>query len=117
SRPRGDARSSALCAVMQPKPSFACSTRGVTVQGDDPSCWTTMHIAAYEGAARSVPVLLRLGADINERTPVQRQQTPILTTFKPAGHLRARERRRRSECHGLRRKTACDWAELFKRDE
>src|SRR5204863_1388742 len=77
---------------------------GVAVQGDDPSGRTSMHIAAYEGAAGSVAVLLRLGADINERTPVQRNtHHDRPTTFEPADELRARERGRRSECHGLRR--------------
>jgi len=93
---------------------------GATVRGNDPRGWTTMHIAAYEGAVRSLPLLVRAGADVNEPTPADRHQTPIMTavqysdlqTVSTLVRLGADLNARDSEA-----KNACDWAVFFKREE
>jgi ankyrin repeat protein len=93
---------------------------GATVSGNDPTGWTTMHIAAYEGATRSFPILMRAGGDINERTPADRHQTPLMTAVQHSG-LEAVSAlvRLGADLNAIdsEGKSACDWAMFFRRDD
>jgi hypothetical protein len=86
---------------------------------DDPTGWTSLHVAAFEGAARSLPPLVRAGAHIDERTPAHRKQTPLMTALQHAdlatvqAFVQLGADLRATDAEG---KTPCDWARLFKRE-
>jgi ankyrin repeat protein len=92
--------------------------RGAALQTKDPSGWTTMHVAAYESATYSLPVLVKFGADINERTSAYRQQTVLATALQFAtldtvqAILQLGGDPKILDSQG---KDACDWARFFKR--
>ena len=92
---------------------------GATVKSTDTNGCTPLHIAAYEGAAQSLPLLIKAGADVDERTPAYRQQTPLMTALQYAdlsttqalinagANLKAMDNQN---------KNPCEWAQFFKRD-
>lgn len=93
---------------------------GAATSTNDPTGWTPMHVAAYESATGSIGELVSAGADINERTPAYRQQTPLQTALQygSAGTVRTLLRlgadRLQKDNQG---KDACDWAQFFKRSK
>lgn len=93
---------------------------GAATSTNDPTGWTPMHVAAYESATGSIGELVSAGADINERTPAYRQQTPLQTALQygSAGTVRTFLRlgadRLQKDNQG---KDACDWAQFFKRSK
>jgi hypothetical protein len=91
---------------------------GATLDNDDPKGWTVMHIAAYEGASESIPLLVKAGANVNERTPADRQQIPLHTALQHApvrtieALLAAGASLTETDRQG---ENACGWARFFKR--
>ena len=91
---------------------------GALPRTDDPTGWTPMHIAAYSNASNSLAVLVGAGADINERTPADRQQT-VLQTAVQFGSVATVQAvlalGGNPQLPDREGKNACDWAAFFKR--
>jgi ankyrin repeat protein len=79
-----------------------------------------MHVAAYESAHLSLAELVQGGANVDERTSVYRQQTPLQTAlrFGTAQTVRTLLRlgadRLQKDNEG---QDACAWARFWKRSE
>jgi ankyrin repeat protein len=93
---------------------------GASVRTDDPSGWTPMHIAAYESSKLSLQVLVKFGADVNERTPAYRQQN-VLQTALQYGDFETASTLLKLGADPLfkdnKGENACGWAKFFKRSE
>ncbi|MDT8999967.1 ankyrin repeat domain-containing protein [Paucibacter sp. APW11] len=91
---------------------------GASLELGDKQGWTTMHVAAYQSAVRSLPLLARAGGDVNERTTAYRGQTVLQTALQFAdvdlirGLLEAGASRHARDDNG---KNGCDWAREFRR--
>lgn len=46
--------------------------KGASLATNDPQGWTPMHIAAYESAHQSIAVMVKMGGNVNEKTPAYR---------------------------------------------
>lgn len=57
---------------------------GAPTHSNDPTGWTALHIAAFEGAPRSVRVLVAAGQDVNQAAPVHTRETPLHTAARHA---------------------------------
>jgi ankyrin repeat protein len=93
--------------------------RGATVLPPDASGWSTMHVAAYEGAATSIPLLVKSGGAVNERTPVPPRQTPLMTAIQHADAATVRallDAGADPTAKDDAGKDACAWATAFKRE-
>jgi hypothetical protein len=93
---------------------------GASVRTDDPGGWTPMHIAAYESSKLSLEVLVKAGADVNERTPAYRQQN-VLQTALQFGDIETVSTLLKlgadSHFKDNKGENACGWAKFFKRNE
>ena len=91
---------------------------GAPVSFNDPSGWTPMHVAAYESAHLSLAELVQGGANIDERTPAYRQQTPLQTALQFGNAqtvqtlVRLGADRLQTDNQG---QDACAWARFWKR--
>ncbi len=91
---------------------------GATLHNNDPKGWTVMNVAAFEGATESMPALAAAGADMNERTTADRQQTAFLTAMQHAPQatieamLTAGAKPSLTDSRG---ENACGWSKFFKR--
>lgn len=91
---------------------------GATLHNDDPKGWTVISVAAFEGATESMPALAAAGADMNERTTADRQQTAFLTAVQHAPQatieamLAAGAKPNLTDSRG---ENACGWSKFFKR--
>jgi ankyrin repeat protein len=91
---------------------------GASLDNQDPKGWTVMHIAAHEGAARSIPLLVKAGGDVNEKTPSYRRQTAFHSAVQSAPRhtieamLAAGASLTQTDGQG---ENACGWARFFKR--
>jgi ankyrin repeat protein len=83
----------------------------------DATGWSTMHVAAYEGAAMSLAALVHSGADVNQRSVARAQnQTPLMTAIQHSNvatiqkliELGADPRLRDADGYD-----SCDWARRF----
>lgn len=91
---------------------------GAAVSTQDPTGWTPLHVAAYEGATESMAVLVRAGTDVNERTPAYRQQTALQTAvqFGSVATVRAMLQLGANPLlQDNQGQDACGWARFFKR--
>ena len=77
-----------------------------------------MHIAAYSSASQSLAVLAGAGANVNERTPADREQTVLLTAIQSGSAATVQALLK----HGAdplladkEGKNACDWARFYER--
>ncbi|HEY0685697.1 MAG TPA: ankyrin repeat domain-containing protein [Steroidobacter sp.] len=86
----------------------------------DATGWSTIHVAAYEGASMSLRALVHAGADVNQRSiPRAQNQTPLMTAIQHANgatirqliELGADPRLQDSNGHD-----SCDWAKRFEKD-
>ncbi len=93
---------------------------GASTHTNDPAGWTPMHIAAYESSKLSLEVLVKAGADVNERTPAYRQQN-VLQTALQFGDLETVNTLLRlgadTQFKDNQGENACGWAKFFKRNE
>ena len=93
---------------------------GASVNTDDPTGWTPMHIAAYESSKLSLEVLVKAGADVNERTPAHRQQN-VLQTALQFGDIETITTLLKlgadTQFKDNKGENACGWAKFFKRNE
>jgi hypothetical protein len=93
---------------------------GAPVSFNDPSGWTPMHVASYESAHLSLAELVQGGANIDERTPAYRQQTPLQTALQFGNAqtvqtlVRLGADRLQTDNQG---QDACAWARFWKRSE
>jgi hypothetical protein len=82
--------------------------------------WSTIHVAAYEGAAMSLPALVAAGADVNQRSIARAQnQTPLMTAIQHANGATIRKLIELGADPRLRDANgndSCDWAKRFKKD-
>lgn len=91
---------------------------GASLENGDPKGGTVMNIAAYEGATHSIPLLVKGGGNVNERTPVGRQQIALHTALQHApkatieAFLAAGASLTETDHQG---ENACGWARFFKR--
>jgi ankyrin repeat protein len=91
---------------------------GASLNTQDPTGWTPMHIAAYESAARSIPVMVQHGGNVNEKTPAYRQQTALHTALQFAGIPTIEAMLQAGGDLAItdnQQKNACEWARFFKR--
>jgi hypothetical protein len=92
---------------------------GATVKSTDSKGWTPLHIAAYESAVQSLPLLIKAGANVDERTPAYRQQTPLMTALQYADLATAQALISAGadlKAVDNQSKNSCEWAQFFKRD-
>lgn len=93
---------------------------GASVRTDDSQGWTPMHIAAYESAKLSLAMLVKAGADVNERTPAYRQQN-VLQTALQFGDIETISTLLKlgadPQFKDNKGENACGWAKFFKRNE
>ena len=93
---------------------------GASLHTNDPAGWTPMHIAAYESSKLSLDVLVKAGADVNERTPAYRQQN-VLQTALQFGDFDTASTLLKLGADPLFKdnqgENACGWAKFFKRNE
>lgn len=93
---------------------------GASIHTNDSAGWTPMHIAAYESSKLSLEVLVKAGADVNERTPAYRQQN-VLQTALQFGDFETVSTLLKLGADPLFKdsqgENACGWAKFFKRNE
>lgn len=91
---------------------------GAKAHTDDPTGWTAMHIAAYSSASQSLAVLAGSGANFNERTPADREQTVLMTAIQSGSINTVQALLKHGADPSLtdkEGKNACDWARFYTR--